>query len=161
MSGRVVRGLALLVLGGAMLGLLWLIGMRNKDSVVVAAQRRVNKAVFNPRQLKRAGTPGAYAGIVRHVGRSSGRNYETPVGIEPTAVGFTIALVYGQKSDWVQNVLAAGSAAIVHEGHEYAVDSPEVVPFEEAMSAFGEDSLASLRLVGVNDCLRVRRADAA
>lgn len=161
MSGRVVRGIALLVLGGALLGLVWLIGMRNKDSVVVAAQRRVNKAVFNPRQLKTAGTPGAYAGIVRHVGRSSGRNYETPVGIEPTADGFAIALVYGAKSDWVQNVLAAGSAAIVHEGHEYAVDDPAVVPLEEAMSAFPEDSQGSLRLIGVKECLRLRRADAA
>jgi hypothetical protein len=66
--------LVLVVLGG-----LWFLGMRGKWPVVLDFQRKVNRRVFNPRQMRSAGTSGAYAGIVRHVGRSSGRPYETPV----------------------------------------------------------------------------------
>ena len=46
----------------------------------------------------------------------SGRQYETPVG--PFAVGddFVIGLPYGPGADWVRNVLANGSATLVHQG---------------------------------------------
>ena len=48
-------------------------------------------------------------GIVIHTGRRSGRTYETPVNVFRRAGGFTFALTYG-RADWVQNVMAAGSA---------------------------------------------------
>jgi deazaflavin-dependent oxidoreductase (nitroreductase family) len=134
----------------------WLFGMRNKGSFVVRAQRRVNKAVFNPTQMQTAGRPGAYAAVVRHTGRTSGRTYETPVGAEPTDDGFVIALVYGRESDWLKNVLAAESATIVHEGREFEVECPVVVPIGTAIGDFPADSRGSLRLVGVTDCLRLR-----
>jgi len=38
--------------------------------------------------MKTAGTPGAYAGAITHVGRRSGRVYETPVGPFATDDGF-------------------------------------------------------------------------
>lgn len=157
--GRVL-GIVGLVVGALLaVALAWLLGMRNKGSAVVAAQRKVNRAVFNPRQMETAGTPGAYAAVIRHTGRSSGRSYETPVGAEPTDDGFSIALMYGSKSDWLQNVLAAGSATIVHDGRTYPVDHPELVPFSDATGDFPAEGLRALRLFGVKQVLRVRRAD--
>lgn len=158
MLGRMIRAAAVMLVGAITLGLVWLRGMRDKQSGVVRFQRRVNRAVFNPRQLKSAGKPGAYASIVRHTGRTSGRHYETPVGAEATDDGFVIALVYGSGSDWVKNVVAAGTATIVHEGVTYQVERPEVVPLDEAIDAFPESDRRSLRFVGVRECLRVRRA---
>jgi deazaflavin-dependent oxidoreductase (nitroreductase family) len=49
-------------------------------------------------------------GVVLHVGRKSGRSYRTPVNYftadDPGLL--VIALTYGPKTDWVQNVLAGG-----------------------------------------------------
>jgi deazaflavin-dependent oxidoreductase (nitroreductase family) len=155
---RMMKVAAVGAVGLAAGGTAWVLGMRDKNSMVVAAQRRLNKAVLNPNMLKSAGTPGAYASIVRHTGRTSGKVYATPVGAVPTDDGFVIALVYGRRSDWVRNVLAAGSAEIVHEGREYEVAQPELIPLDEATEWLPESELRPLRTFGVRDCLRVRTA---
>ncbi|MGF1595335.1 MAG: nitroreductase/quinone reductase family protein [Acidimicrobiales bacterium] len=54
--------------------------------------------------------------VIRHVGRSSGRPYRTPLEALPVDGGFIFTLVYGSRSDWVQNVLAAGEATLEVEG---------------------------------------------
>ena len=121
------------ILGGfivalAAVGVVFVAGMRKKSPTVLRTVRRFNRAVVNPHMLATAGTPGAYASVIRHVGRRTGRAYETPVVAEPTGDGFVIALPYGTTSNWVKNVLASGSATIVDEGTTYRVDRPEVVP---------------------------------
>ena len=85
--GALVAGLILLLLA-------FVLGMRAKSPVVLRAVRRFNRRFMNPRQMKTAGTPGAYAGVILHVGRRSGRVYETPVGPFATNDGFVIALPY-------------------------------------------------------------------
>ncbi|MGB9374972.1 MAG: nitroreductase family deazaflavin-dependent oxidoreductase [Jiangellales bacterium] len=143
------------VLGAAALGTAWLVGMRNKQSAVVRMQRKVNKALLNPGQMATAGTPGAYAAVVHHVGRRSGTQYRTPVGVVATDDGFVIGLVYGSQADWVQNLLAAGSGELTHEGTTYAVAHPEVVPFDSVVHAFPADDRRSARVVNVQECLRL------
>jgi len=153
---RLVSVVAGVVLGVVALGVAWFVGMRNKGSVVVAAQRRFNRAVINPRQLRTAGTPGSEIAIIRHTGRTSGRQYQTPVGAEPTEDGFVVALVYGQRSDWLKNVLATGSAMVIHQGVPYAVDRPDVVPLETVAQYL--PAARSLRTLGVSEALRLHKA---
>lgn len=153
---RVVGVIAVVVLGVVVLGVVWLIGMRHKGSIVVRMQRRINRAVLNPRQLKSAGQPGAYAGIVHHQGRVSGREYRTPVGVVPTSDGFAVALVYGSQTDWLKNVLAAGSATITYDGRTIDVDKPRVVPLATVADVFPDSEVRSMRVVGVKECLQVR-----
>ena len=50
-----------------------------------------------------------------------------------------MALVYGRGTDWLRNVLIAGSATLVHEGRTYRVDRPEVVPFTSHATRFRQD----------------------
>lgn len=144
--------------GAQVVGVVWLMGMRDKDSAVVAAQRRINKRFPNPGQMRTAGTHGADASVIRHVGRTSGRSYETPVGAIPVDDGFVVSLVYGRRSDWVKNVLAGGSASIVRDDREYEVTQPELIAFEEAAPWLAGGDQRSLRLVGVHDFLRVHTA---
>lgn len=134
-----------------------MLGMRAKLPVALRAVRRLNRRFLNPRQMRTAGTPGAYAGVIRHVGRRSGRAYETPVGPFPTADGFVIAVPYGTTSNWVKNVLAAGSATLVTEGRAYEVDQPEVVPLSDVVSDLPRKEQWNLRLFRVEQALRVRR----
>lgn len=133
-------------------------GLRRGSPAARRTVRRFNRAVVNPRMLRTAGTPGAYAAVVVHVGRRSGRLHRTPVVAEPAGDGFVIALPYGTSSDWVRNVLASGSAEITREGATYAVEGPELLPLAEMASCFPEKDRRSLERFRVQQCLRVRRA---
>lgn len=149
-----------LFLGFAVLALAYLVGMRAKSPLVQIPLIRLQRAVINPRQMRSAGTPGAYASVIRHRGRTSGREYETPVGAVVADDGFAIALVYGSRTNWLQNVVASGSATIVHEGQTYAVDRPEIVPMEAVKAHFTAGDQRSFRWYAVDQALRVRRAEA-
>ena len=109
--------------------------------------------------MRSAGTPGAYAAVIRHRGRVSGRPYETPVGAVATDDGFVIALVYGSRTNWLQNVLASGSATIVHEGQTYQVDRPEIVPMQTVETHFTAGDQRGFRRFAVDQALRVRRVE--
>lgn len=161
MLGTVLLILGVVVLVLVALALVWFIGMRTKWPPVRDFQRRVNRRVVNPRQMRTAGQPGAYAGIVRHVGRRSGRAYETPVVPLPVEEGFVIILPYGDRPDWVRNVLAAGQATIVLEGEQHAVVDPEVVEAATSGREWSPSEQREMRLFGNDQCLRVRRAAAA
>ena len=60
------------------IGIVFVAGMRAKSPPVINTVRKVSRAT-RPLALRSAGSPGAYASVVRHVGRSTGRTYETPV----------------------------------------------------------------------------------
>ena len=152
--GRLVFGLLVVV---GMLVTALMVGMRTKCTPMLTAVRRVNRVVWNPRAMKSAGTPGAYASVIRHVGRTTGRSYETPVTAVATDDGFVIASPYGSQSDWLKNVLAGGSATIVDEGGTYRVDRPEMVPTASVASYFSPQDQRAQRLFGVDECLRLRR----
>jgi hypothetical protein len=151
-----VRLVGAVMVGIVVLATVFLVGMRTKSPAVVDRVRRFNRAVTNPRVLRSAGEPGASAAVLRHVGRVSGRSYETPVG--PFAVGddFVIALPYGPGADWVRNVMTKGSAVLVHEGRTVPIHEPEVVPVAEIMTELPPSEQRTLRLFGVDECLRVR-----
>lgn len=63
--------------------------------------------------------------LVRHVGRRSGKPYETVIMVWPLRASFVIALTYGPKVDWYQNLLAAGGGveAIIARGYGLATDA--------------------------------------
>lgn len=119
--------------------------------------RRFNRDVTNKRQLQgSAGQPGAYASVVHHVGRRSGSPYRTPAVAVPADDGFLFALPYGPGADWVRNVLAAGGAAIEHEGERYSVTAPQLVTADAANPHFAVAEQRMHRLFGVTDFLAVR-----
>lgn len=159
-------GTLLTVLGVIVVGLVALIGtflggMRAKWPPIVNGVRRLNARVVNPRQMETAGQPGAYAQILRHTGRVSGRTFETPLGIEPTDDGFVIALVYGDDTQWLRNVLAAGHAEVVVDGQTHRVDRPETVPVAEVIEDFKASDRRLFGLFGVTTALRLHRSDPA
>lgn len=65
-------------------------------------------------------------GIVIHTGRHSGRTYETPVNVFRTDGGFVFALTYG-RADWVQNVMAAGSAQLRARRKLHVIANPRII----------------------------------
>jgi deazaflavin-dependent oxidoreductase (nitroreductase family) len=153
------RLMGAIVLGGLVLMTVFFAGMRRKSPVVLDSVRRFNRAVTNPQVLKSAGSPGATAAVMRHVGRTSGRTYDTPVGPVATVDGFLIALPYGRRADWVRNVLANGSATLVHEGDTVAVERPEIVRTSDVLDELPPSEQRTLRWFAVDECLRVHRVE--
>jgi deazaflavin-dependent oxidoreductase (nitroreductase family) len=66
-------------------------------------------------------------GIVTHVGRKSGNVYHTPINVFRVPTGFIVALTYSSQSEWVKNVLAAGSCELKTVGRKYQLVAPKVV----------------------------------
>lgn len=161
MAGAILIVLAVLFLALTAIAIVYMLGIRSKNSTVRNAARRFHHTVGNPLQMRSAGTPGAHASVIRHQGRRTSRTYETPVWAAPTEDGFAIGIVYGARSDWLKNVLASGAAAIVHEGETYPVDQPAIVPMESARAYFPATTQRLQRPVRVDRCLRVRRVKVA
>ncbi|WP_019874842.1 nitroreductase family deazaflavin-dependent oxidoreductase [Sporichthya polymorpha] len=118
--------------------------------------RPLARATVNRHQLRTAGGPGARAALIRHRGRRSGRTYETPVTPTPIDDGFLIALPFGDRADWVRNVLAAGEATLIREGVEHVVRDPEVVPMADVADCFDPGDQRVHRRFGVDLALRLR-----
>lgn len=83
---------------------------------------KVNRRVFNPIEIRRGVRP-----VLVHVGRSSGTTYRTPLDAHPVRDGYVFIPNYGPRSDWVRNVLAAGSADLRIDGEEVELGSPRLV----------------------------------
>lgn len=143
------------------LGVLFVLGMRFRHPLLLRPLFALMRSRMNPRALQTAGTPGAAFSIVRHRGRVSGRDLETPVGVVRTDDAFLVALPYGTHSNWVRNVLASGSAMIVHAGEVHEVGHPELVPMDSVASAFTAGDLRLSRLLRTDECLRLRPASGA
>jgi hypothetical protein len=105
---KVVGGLVFVL--AAMAGV-FVVRMRRRSPAVIGAVRRLSRATKRF-PLKSAGRSRAYASVVRHVGRTSCREYQTPVHAVATADGFAVALPYGPDSDCVKNVRARGTAVM-------------------------------------------------
>ena len=90
---------------------------------------RFNKHFTNRLTLRVAGYLPGFA-IVSHVGRKSGRPYRTPVNAFRTDGGYIIAFTYGAQSDWVKNVLAAGSCELQTRGRRVRLFDPIIVSDE-------------------------------
>src|SRR5438067_2200853 len=94
---------------------------------------RLNPARHNP-------TPRQYAwllppwALVLHRGRRSGRLYRTPVNAYVRRGTFAVVMLYGTESDWVRNLLAAGSGQVVRGGRTYELISPRVLDAADAPS---------------------------
>ena len=87
--------------------------------------------------------------VIRHRGRKSGRQFETPVSAYRKGDTVAIMLAHG-KTNWVKNILAAGEADIRLGRRDLHLVNPRIVP------AGGDDPalprmarLAARRGVGV------------
>jgi deazaflavin-dependent oxidoreductase (nitroreductase family) len=89
---------------------------------------KINKRVINPRQIRKGDYP-----VVTHVGRTSGKSYETPLDAYPTETGYVLVARYGPESDWVRNIMTAKTSTLRINGEEHTLDTPRLVSQEEAL----------------------------
>ena len=114
---------------------------------------QINKRVFNPLALRN----GKYQ-VIRHVGRTSGQPYRTPLEAHPVDDGFIFVLVYGSRSDWVQNVLASGTAKLETDGVTLDLVGPELISADEAFERLSPGVKRPPRLLKIDEFLAMRLA---
>jgi deazaflavin-dependent oxidoreductase (nitroreductase family) len=130
-------------------------------SRLVRAVMRPLTKLLNPLVAKLAGRRHfGMAAQLRHYGRRSGRGYVTPVAARLAGDSLLIALTFGNQSDWVRNVLAAGGCEVRLLGRDYAATAPELLSWQEAgpflRTAFKTREEAMLRLLGIRQFMRLR-----
>ncbi|WP_026926340.1 nitroreductase family deazaflavin-dependent oxidoreductase [Granulicoccus phenolivorans] len=84
--------------------------------------------------------------LVRHVGRRSGKEYETPLRVAPAPGGFIVELTYGERVDWYRNIVAAGGCDLLVKGGWHRIVAVEPYPAEAGPRAFGFPAAWVLRL---------------
>jgi deazaflavin-dependent oxidoreductase (nitroreductase family) len=70
-------------------------------------------------------------GVIVHTGRTSGRQYRTPVLVFSRDDRYIIALTYGPETDWVRNVMAAGGCTLETRGRTLRLSQPRLLHDEE------------------------------
>ena len=98
--------------------------------------RVFNKHITNPLMRAFAHSSRGPFAVLRHLGRRSGKSYETTIMVWPLLDSFVIALTYGESVDWYRNVLAAGGCTLRWHRREFTLGKPELIDAESALQAF-------------------------
>ncbi|MFI5775638.1 nitroreductase family deazaflavin-dependent oxidoreductase [Nocardia sp. NPDC051570] len=118
-------------------------------------------AKFNRRVTNRFAAPLARRspgfGVVVHKGRKSGRSYRTPVTLFARDGAYRIALTYGRESDWVKNIVAAGTFELETGAGPVLLTDP-TVRYDPAASWAPPGVRHWLQLVGAEYYLEARPA---
>jgi deazaflavin-dependent oxidoreductase (nitroreductase family) len=95
--------------------------------------------------------------VLRHRGRKSGKEYAVPVAPLVGRDSFVIGLPWGPRTNWVQNVIAAGGCTIRWKGVDYRLSDPRVVGVEAALQAAGRFQRIVLKRTRIPAFLELRR----
>lgn len=87
---------------------------------------RLNRTVLNPLEMRRRKGP-----VLEHVGRLSGVTFTTPLDAHIDDDGVILTPLYGPRTDWVRNVVAAGGAALLVDGRRLELTAPRLVVEDE------------------------------
>jgi deazaflavin-dependent oxidoreductase (nitroreductase family) len=142
-----------IALGAILIGLVLLI--RNNRYQILNPVRSLNKRILNPILAKLVGLPNSPIAIVHHVGRRSGKPYQTPVIVEPLDGSFVFTLTYGPWVDWYKNILAAGECGLIWHGREFTLANPKNLDAQAALSAFPAPLRPILSALNIQDFFKM------
>ena len=116
------------------------------------------KHTLNRATAASARTKGGPFSLVRHVGRTSGRTFETPIIVARVREGFVCELTYGEDVNWYRNVVAAGGCVLVVDGVEHEIVAVEPCSTDAGLRAFGGARAVVLRLLRRHEFRLLRTA---
>jgi deazaflavin-dependent oxidoreductase (nitroreductase family) len=117
---------------------------------------RINKRVFNPMEVRRGARP-----VLIHTGRSSGKTYRTPLDAHRLPDGYLFIPLYGPRTDWVRNVLAARAARLSIDGNEIELQSPRLVKKKDVWPMVPANNKSYPGISDESELLRMTSADKA
>ena len=165
MGGQRLAGIILavvLALGGVVLT--WLVLLprifrRNRDLMLRVGPFKRFLTRYNEMTRNISGTERSSWGLLTHVGRRSGRTYQTSLGTCTYGDGFLLPLGYGTHTDWYRNLMAAGTGTLAWKGRTYQLEGPELISGPEAMRAWPIKDRILLHLAGMHDFVWLHRSE--
>ncbi|WP_156768086.1 nitroreductase family deazaflavin-dependent oxidoreductase [Mycobacterium sp. E1386] len=165
------RALGRGLVGVMLVALVWLVLVprvfrRHRDLMLKVGPFRGFLRRYNDATRKISGTKRSSWALLTHVGRRSGRVYQTSLGAIPYRDGFLLPLGYGPHTDWYRNLMAAGACTLAYKGQAYWLERPELVSCPDVMRAWPARSRILLQLAGIHDFVwlhlsREQRAESA
>jgi len=155
-GGRLGGTILVVMLAVVGVVLAWLVVLprvfrRNRDLLLKRGPFKRFLKRYNAMTRKISGTQRSSWGLVTHVGRRSGRTYQTSLGTCPYGDGFVLPLGYGSHTDWYRNIVAAGTCTLAWKGRAYQLERPEVISGPEVVRAWPMRDRILLRLAGMHD----------
>jgi deazaflavin-dependent oxidoreductase (nitroreductase family) len=152
------------VLGLVGLILAWLVVLprvfrRNRDRMLKIGPFKKAITRYNDMNRHISGTERSSWGLLTHVGRRSGRTYQTSLGTCTYGDGFLLPLGYGPHTDWYRNLLAAGTGRLAWKGRTYHVERPELISGPEPMRAWRKPERVLLHLAGMHDFVWLHQSE--
>jgi hypothetical protein len=151
--------LALLVGVALVAAVVFVAGVRSRNTRVLRFARAMQRDLINPGALRDAGNARSPWAIVRTPGRVSGKVYDTPVGVQRVGDELYISLPYGEGTQWLRNVRAAGGATVLYDGNEIQATEPELIPIGQTPLASVDR--AAISIFGITHALQLRVASSA
>ncbi len=97
---------------------------------------------------------------IHHVGRRSRKLYMTPTSAAVAGDTIVVPLSFGNRSDWVRNVRAAGQCVVQLRGKRYHAVQPQFIDAADAKQvvrpSFNPIERFGFRLLGVRQFLLLR-----
>ena len=94
--------------------------------------------------------------VVHHRGRKSGRELTVPVALRTDGDAFVVTLPWGARTNWAQNVLAAGGCVVRWKGVDHRITAAELIGVAEARPYFGRFSWAVVEhMIGADTFIRL------
>jgi deazaflavin-dependent oxidoreductase (nitroreductase family) len=158
-SGILVR----IVLGFGGLFLAWVVLLprvfrRYRDRMLKIGPIKNAMTRYNDMTRHISGTERSSWGLLTHVGRRSGRSYQTSLGTCAYGDGFLLPLGYGPHTDWYRNLMAAGTGTLAWKGRTYQVERPALISGSEPMKAWRPRERILLHLAGMHDFVWLHRS---
>jgi hypothetical protein len=131
--GLVCVGFVVLV-GVASAGL-W-VTLRYRPKPLIDRARKLFGRVLNPLMMRLVERFDLDQPLVYHRGRTSGREYVTPLCMSSTPEGFIVPVAFGPDVDWLANLRATPATTLVYERVTHPVVA-EVIDLEQAIRYSG------------------------
>ena len=97
----------------------------------------------------------AAAGHILHCGRTTGRNFATPVLAFRTPDGLVIGVLYGTISEWVRNVQSSGGVQVKRRGTTRSYRQPRLISRNDGLGLLPGVLRGPFRALGVHNFLRL------
>ena len=125
-------------------------------------RKRLKNKRFNNRIIMSVGRAGHHLsvfGLIRHVGRTSGRQYVTPVRLVHEDKNFIIPLTYGENSSWYKNLQSTKKMEIMWQGTIYQVGHPKLIELSQGNKKFPWISRVLFKRDGLENFVQVTTID--
>jgi deazaflavin-dependent oxidoreductase (nitroreductase family) len=115
---------------------------------------RLNRDLTNRLTVHFAGRIPPFV-LLEHRGRTSGAVYRTPLMLFHDGGQVRIVLTYGERTDWLRNLQAAGGGTVIERGRRIPVSDPVIARGPQSLTGLPRFVRIVLGVLRVDEVVRL------